>query len=108
MKNLLLLITLLFAVSSLSFAQTSETKTPVVTKRQQNQRKRIRQGVRSGEIKAGEAAAIHEAEKDVREEKREAKADGVVTNEERKEIQKEQNQASRRIYRTKHNRRDRH
>ena len=104
MFSLLLAVALTSVFAGPTFAQDN---TPVANQRQQNQRKRIRQGVRSGELTKQETRSILKDQQEVREEKREARADGVVTREERREIQQEQNQASRRIYRKKHNRRDR-
>ncbi len=84
-------------------APTPGKRTPLATKRQENQQKRIGQGVASGELKKGEVRKLEKEQRDVQQEKREARADGTVTGAERKEIQKEQNQASRKIYRAKHN-----
>lgn len=78
-------------------------RTPVATKRQGNQQKRIAEGVASGELKKGEVRKLEKEQRDVQQEKREARADGTVTGAERKEIQKEQNEASRKIYKSKHN-----
>lgn len=78
-------------------------RTPVATQRQGNQQRRIGQGVVSGELKKGEVRKLEKEQRDVQQEKREARADGTVTGAERKEIQKEQNQASRKIYKAKHN-----
>lgn len=78
-------------------------KTPVATARQGNQQKRIGRGIASGELKAGEVRKLEKEQQDIQQEKKEARADGTVTGAERKEIQKEQNQASRKIYRAKHN-----
>ncbi len=91
-----------------TFAQeTPGTKTPGVRKRQVNQQRRIAQGVRSGELRKGEVKKLEHEQREINQEKKEARADGTVTAEEREEIHKEQNQASRHIYRAKHNRRDR-
>lgn len=79
------------------------TRTPVINKRQQIQKHRIKQGVRSGELTAKETGKLAEDVKENKEAKAEAKADGTVTRTERKEIQKSQNQTSRKIYRAKHN-----
>lgn len=84
-------------------APTPGKRTPLATQRQKHQQKRIVRGVASGELKAGEARKLEQEQKDVQQEKKEARADGTVTGAERKEIQKEQNQASRKIYRAKHN-----
>jgi hypothetical protein len=78
-----------------------------VKAREKNQRARIKQGIKSGELTKAETANLAHKEKDIRKEKRAAKADGVVTPAERKDIRKDQNQASRAIYRKKHNGRER-
>lgn len=75
--------------------------------RQVRQHKRIKQGVQSGELTRAEAVNLRNGQKEIREEKREARADGVVTAEEKKEIRQDQRQESRKIFRKKHNRRDR-
>ncbi len=75
--------------------------------RQVRQHKRIKQGVKSGELTRAEAVNLRNGQKEIREEKREARADGVVTAEEKKEIRQDQRQESRKIFRKKHNRRDR-
>ena len=75
--------------------------------RQVRQHKRIKQGVKSGEITRAEAVNLRNGQKEIREDKREAKADGVVTPVEKKEIRQDQRKESRKIFRKKHNRRDR-
>ncbi len=90
-----------------AFAQDPNPKTPVVRKRQQNQHKRVRQGVKSGEVTQGEAKRIQNNQSELNQDKKEAKSDGVVTGAERRELHREQNKNSRQIYRLKHNRRDR-
>ena len=104
---ILSVISLSLMLSAVSFGQEPGTKTPGVRKRQRNQQVRIRQGVRSGELTKGETRRLEHEQKEINQEKKEARADGTVTAEERKDIHKEQNQASRHIYRAKHNRRDR-
>ena len=100
--TILTVITLTFVISGVSFAQT-----PKVAKRQVNQQKRIKQGVRSGELTRGEVRRLEKEQNQVRKAKVRARSDGEVTNRERARIHHEQNQASRHIYRAKHNRRDR-
>jgi uncharacterized protein (DUF3084 family) len=107
MFSILTALCLSIMVSSVGFAQEGNTKTPGVRKRQINQQKRIGQGVRSGELTKKEVKKLEHEQREINQEKKEAKADGTVTAEERKEIHKEQNQARRHIYRAKHNRRDR-
>lgn len=84
-------------------APTPGKRTPRATRRQGNQQERIGQGAASGELKKGEARKLEQEQKEIQQEKREARADGSVTGAERKEIQKDQNKASRHIYRAKHN-----
>jgi hypothetical protein len=75
--------------------------------RQVKQHKRIKQGVQSGEITKAEAVNLRNGQKEIREEKREAKADGVVTPGEKQEIRQDQRKESRKIFRKKNNKRDR-
>lgn len=111
LSTILFAITLSLGLTVVALAQTPAPtpgkRTPVATKRQENQQKRIRQGVASGELKKGEVRKLEKEQKEVHQEKKEARADGTVTAEERKEIHKEQNEASRKIYRAKHNNRKR-
>ena len=85
--------------------QTGTKKTPVINERQKNQRARIRQGVRSGELTKGEAKNLRQEQKTIQAEKKIAKADGKVTPAEREQIRRDQNKASKDIYRRKHNNR---
>jgi uncharacterized protein HemX len=113
MKKLAVTLIALVISAGLSVAlaaqtpSTSNTKTPVIRKRQQRQQQRVRQGVRSGELTRKETQQIRGQQQEIRQDKQEAKSDGVVTKQERAAIHREQNQASRNIYRKKHNRRDR-
>lgn len=100
MKKAILLCALLFVGSAFASAQTA---TPRVTKRQLKQQARIEQGVRSGELTAGETKRLELQQAKIQADKRKAKADGVVTPAERARLAREQNRASRRIYRLKHN-----
>lgn len=72
-----------------------------------NQKHRIRQGVKSGELTRSETRNLVKQEKEIHQEVKAAKADGTVTGAERREIKQDQRQTSRAIYRKKHNRRDR-
>jgi len=85
--------------------QTPKDKTPVVRERQMNQKARIREGVKSGELTKGEARKLHQEQKTIKAEKQMAKTDGKVTPEERAKLRKDQNKASRDIYKLKHNNR---
>ena len=111
LSTILFAFTLSLTLTAIATAQTPTPtpgkRTPVATRRQGNQQKRIGQGVASGELKAGEVRKLEQEQKDIQQEKQTARADGTVTGEERKEIQKDQNQASRHVYRAKHNTRKR-
>ncbi|MDQ6844932.1 MAG: hypothetical protein M3Z92_11350 [Bacteroidota bacterium] len=71
------------------------------------ERHRIAQGVKSGELTKRETRSLANHQKDIHQDKKEARADGVVTEAERKHIKKDERKASRSIYRKKHNNRDR-
>ena len=79
-----------------------------VTKRARNQHHRIKQGVQSGELTKAEAANLRTDQKEIRQDVKEAKSDGVITKDERKDVKQEQRQESRKVFRKKHNNRDRH
>ena len=69
--------------------------TPILDAREQNQRDRIVQGVRSGELTRPETRRLHRHE-------RYARSDDVVTRGERIRLQRNANRMSARIYRQKH------
>ncbi len=73
----------------------------------QNQRQRIKQGVKTGELTKAETRNVVSDQREIRQDVKAAKSDGTVTKEERKDIKQDQRQASRKIYRKKHNNRDR-
>jgi hypothetical protein len=96
-------IALFSAVSTTSFAQTTTTTTtakPVSTLK--NDRQRIRQGVKSGELTKAEATRLKVQTAKVNQERKDYKADGVVTTEERKDLRQDKKKLSRRIYKQKH------
>ena len=76
-----------------------------VGQRRENQQDRIAQGIRSGQMTAGEAARTENREQGINQQDhadRQANG-GKLTGSEKKQINKEQNGASRQIYRQKHN-----
>ena len=83
--------------------QPTPVKTPRVTHRQINQHARIKQGVKSGELTKGETRRLEGEQAKIQYDKKEANSDGKITPQERKHLQREQNKASRDIYRLKHN-----
>jgi Skp family chaperone for outer membrane proteins len=91
-----------FAVVSVSQADAHRIRDPGVNARQQNQRERVKQGVRSGELTRRETGKLAEEQRDIRQLERAYKSDGTLTGAERRDLQHEQNQASRDIRRQKH------
>lgn len=78
--------------------------TPNIDQRQENQQRRIDQGVQSGSLTPQEAARLQQGQQRVQNMENNAKADGVVTPGERKRIQRAQNTQSRHIAKQKHDR----
>lgn len=72
-----------------------------------HERARIRQGVASGELTRPEAARLKARQATIQQDKRAARADGVVTRDERQDIRQDERQASRAIYRQKHDAQER-
>ncbi len=76
-----------------------------VGQRRENQQDRIAQGVKSGQLTAGETAKLENQQKGINQQ---VKADraangGKLTAGEKQQVNKEQNQASKNIYKKKHN-----
>jgi hypothetical protein len=76
-----------------------------VDQRRENQQDRIAQGIKSGQMTAGEAAKAENQQKGINQQ---VKADraangGKLTTGEKKQVNKEQNAASKNIYNKKHN-----
>jgi hypothetical protein len=92
-------------------AQTADTTAQhprsEVGKRQENQQDRIGNGVKSGQLTAGEAAHLERNQARIN---RQVRADrrangGKLTPQERAKVNREQNRQSKQIYRAKHNNR---
>ena len=100
-------------IAFLSFAlfvcvlQTQAQNTPAVDQRQKMQSQRIREGVVNGELTRREAVDARHDQRRIRRGERRAKADGVVSTDERARLHRKQNQANREIRRNKHDRQDR-
>jgi hypothetical protein len=76
-----------------------------VGQRRENQQDRVAQGIKSGQMTAGEAARTENREQGINQQihaDRQANG-GKLTGQEKKQINHEQNGASRQIYRQKHN-----
>jgi hypothetical protein len=93
------------------FAQTSTptttapTKPPTINQRKENQQDRIAQGVKSGQLTAGETSHLEKQEAGINKEEKGMRAqdNGKLTKQDRKTLNQQQNAESRRIYRDKHN-----
>jgi hypothetical protein len=76
-----------------------------VGQRRENQQDRIAQGIKSGQMTAGEAAKTENREQGINQQvhaDRQANG-GKLTGQEKRQVNREQNGASRQIYRQKHN-----
>ena len=76
-----------------------------VDQRRENQQDRIAQGIKSGQMTAGEAAKAENKQKDINQQVRADRAanGGKLTTGEKQQVNKEQNAASKSIYNKKHN-----
>ncbi len=101
MKFKILLVSLIVLGFSITGAEAQ------IVKQTRHQHHRIKQGVKSGELTKAEAANLRKDQKDIRQEVKAAKSDGIVTPAERKDIRKDQKKESRKIFRKKHNKKER-
>lgn len=101
MKAKLFLVTAILLTFSISNAGAQ------ISKHAKHQHTRIKNGVKSGELTKAETRNLAHDQREIRQDVREARADGNVTRGERKDIRKEQRKESREIFRKKHNNRDR-
>lgn len=101
------LIASLALAPSAIFAQTTATPAhpATINQRKENQQDRIAQGVKSGQLTAGETSHIEKQEAGINKEERGMRAqdNGHLTKQDRHTLRHQQNQESRRIYRNKHN-----
>jgi hypothetical protein len=81
--------------------------TPWLDARESQQRARIAQGVRSGELARPEARRLVRGELRLHRHERAAASDGTVTAAERIRLERHADRMSARIYRQKHDRQDR-
>ncbi|MCG8308573.1 MAG: hypothetical protein MI975_14365 [Cytophagales bacterium] len=98
MKKIILIFALITGVSCFASAHV----TPKVTKTQVKQTRRIAHGVANGALTKREAKQLKRQQRHIQKTKRLAKADGVVTRQERAQIRHEQQVANRSIYHQKH------
>jgi hypothetical protein len=76
-----------------------------INQRKTDQQGRIAQGVRSGQLTAGETSRLEHQESGINREERGMRAqdNGHLTRSDRRTLHQQQNQESRRIYRDRHN-----
>lgn len=70
--------------------------------REHRQHERIAQGVHSGQLTRDEAKGLRAEQRDIRQKEKQYRSDGKFTKEERKDVQHDLNQASKDIYKEKH------
>ena len=97
----------LLATLSLTTAALSAQSNQEINQRKENQQDRIAQGVKSGQLTAGETSHLEHQEAAINHEEKAMRAqdNGHLTKADRSLINKQQNQESKRIYRDKHNKR---
>ena len=84
---------------------TAPAQKPTVADRKENQQDRIAQGIKSGQLTAGETSKLETKEAAINGETRADRAanGGKLTQSEKQQINKQQNQMSKQIYQDKHN-----
>lgn len=75
---------------------------PAVDKRQEIQQGRIGRGIESGQLTPREGARLEREQAKIAAEEKAFKADGKLSKKERRKLRRDQNRASRHIYREKH------
>ena len=98
MKTVVKMIVVVSALSSLAMAAE-------VDRRENRQQERIAQGVQSGQLTPGETARLEKQEQRIDNQVKAERAanGGHLTAAERRQVNREQNRESRRIYAAKHN-----
>ncbi len=91
-------------LSAAAFAQAASAPaaTPGIDKRQAQQEQRIDQGVASGQLTRREAHRLEHRQNAINRVEGQAKADGTVTAQERKQLHRMQDRASKGIHHQKH------
>ena len=91
--------------ASVLVAQAANAST--INQRKENQQDRIAQGDHSGQLTRGETARLEHQERGINREERGMRAqdNGRLTKQDRRTVNRQQNQESKRIYRDKHNNR---
>lgn len=85
----------------------ANTETNRIHRREVAQQSRIRQGVRQGDLTRGERWRLRHGQQHIRRMTVRARRDGHMSRYERRRIERAQDRQSRRIYRLRHNHRER-
>lgn len=96
------------ALSTAALAQTAATPTTApqnINARKENQQDRVAQGIKSGQLTAGETTKIEKNESAINHEERDMRKldNGKLTGADRATLQQQQNSVSKQIYTDKHN-----
>lgn len=107
MKAKIIIALAIFTSSAVAAsAQTTDPAATTTTARAvstlKNDRARIRQGVKSGELTKKETGKLAVEDAKVKQERKDAKADGTVTPAERKSLRQDKKKLSKNIYKQKH------
>ena len=102
----LLIVSQAHAQQSTSPTQTvTQKRDQVIDSREQEQQKRIQEGVASGELKGKEAQHLEKEQTKIKGMEDKAEANGKISKREKRRIERAQNRASNDIYKKKHNKR---
>jgi hypothetical protein len=95
----------LAALTLTAIAQNAPATATTINQREENQQDRIAQGIKSGQLTAGETANLETKEAAINNEVRADRHanDGKLTQAERAQVNHQLNHTSRQIYRDKHN-----
>src|SRR5262249_1250723 len=103
MKKLHMLACAMVAVIGFSSIGYAQTKTRRIDRREQNQQKRVADGLKDGSIDRGEAGKREGEEKKTKRQQATTRAEGVVTHRERAGLTRDLNNRSREIHRDRRN-----
>ena len=99
------ILAIVMAVALTGVPVCAQTNDPGIQKRMENQEGRIDQGVKSGALTHRETGRLEAEQARIKQNEERMKADGKLTAGERERLTRQQNKASKDIYRLKHNNR---
>lgn len=105
MKTLQIMIIVAGIFVFISTSALAGTNDPRIQRRQLNQQQRIDQGIQSGRLTRWEAGRLEFQQARIQQKEARMKADGTLTARERRVLNRDQNRASRTVFRKKHNHR---